>query len=135
MRPARNFVGLLAIAALGAVPAAAPAQAPDHSTWPGVYDPFYVFDLHLQMSSGDFNTIRNDLTNEIEVPAMFNATGETPIKVSVRRKSSRTVSSAPNKFSMKVDINEFEDEPGGAERWHGLTKLSLENGVDTESRG
>ena len=32
---------------------------------------------------------------------------------------------------MKVDINEFEDEPGGAERWHGLTKLSLENGVDT----
>ena len=130
MSSARTVVCVLAIAIVGALAAQASAQAPDHSTWPGVYDPFHVFDLHLEMDSGDFSTIRNDSTNEIEVPAMFNATGETPILVSVRRKSSRTVSSAPNKFSMKVDINEFEDEPGGAELWHGVNKLSLENGVD-----
>ena len=102
---------LLALAARLPSPAVAQEPSPDTSTWPGVLRPFHVFDMHLEMAAADFATIRDDLTNEIEVPAMFSVPGEAPIKVSVRRKSSRTAPAAPNKFSMKVDINEFEDEP------------------------
>ena len=47
--------------------------------------------------------------------------------MSVRRKSSRALPSEGNpvKVSLKIDINEFDKQ-----EWHGLVKLSLENGGD-----
>ena len=61
--------------------------------WPEVFNPFQILNLNLQLSQQDWDTIRHDTTNEIEVPAMFWADGEVPILVSVRRKSSRALPS------------------------------------------
>lgn len=104
-------------------PAAATAQI-----WPGVFDPFVLRTLNLTIEPADWDTIRFDITNEIEVPAQFWADDESPILVSVRRKSSRALPSEENpiKIGLKIDINEFV----GAQQWHGLVKLSLENAGD-----
>ena len=106
------------------------AQDPDPLAWPALYDPYTVLTLNLQMTDGDWNTIRHDTTNEIEVPCQFWADGETPIFCSCRRKSSRALPSEGNpiKVGMKVDINEFVD----GQKWHGVTKVSLENGADMD---
>jgi hypothetical protein len=119
----------LSTAALIALLALAPAQA-QAQDWPDPYDPTQVLSIELQMADADWDTIRHDTTNEIEVPAMFRATGdEAPILVSVRRKSSRALPSEGNpiKIGMKVDINEYVDQ-----KWRKLTKLSLENGADVD---
>jgi hypothetical protein len=69
------------------VPAQARAQ-----NWPAPFDPTQVLTFELEMAPADWDTIRYDTTNEIEVPAMFKATGdEEAILVSVRRKSSRAL--------------------------------------------
>lgn len=80
------------------------------------------------MDPVDWDIVRFDLSNEIEVPALFSADGEAPILVSVRRKSSRALPSEsdPIKVGLKIDINEYVD----GQLWHGLAKLSLENGGD-----
>src|SRR5215208_8164627 len=57
------------------------------ASWPGVYDPFTVLSLYIDMSGSDWDKIRRDGTNSIEVPAQFHAEGETPVAVTVRRKS------------------------------------------------
>src|SRR5688572_4590476 len=64
--------------------------------WPDVFNPFQILTLNLQLTDQDWDTIRHDTTNEIEVPAMFWADGESPILVSVRRKSSRALPSEAN---------------------------------------
>jgi hypothetical protein len=76
------------------------------------------------MDDSDWDTIRHDLTNEIEVPAQFYAEGEAPTAVTVRRKSSRALPSEadPIKIGMKVKTV--------SGNWHGVTTLSLENGGD-----
>ncbi len=113
------FLMILLLAAPGAT-----AQA-----WPDVFNPFQILNLNLQLSEQDWDTIRHDLTNEIEVPAMFWADGESPILVSVRRKSSRALPSEadPIKVGLKIDINELVD----GQKWRSLTKVSLENGADS----
>ncbi len=97
--------------------------------WPDVFNPFRMLTLNLELSSSDWDTIRRDTTNEIEVPAQFWADGEMPLLVSVRRKSSRALPSESNpvKVGLKIDINELVD----GQRWRGLTKVSLENGADS----
>ena len=97
--------------------------------WPDVFNPFQILTLNLQLADQDWDTIRHDTTNEIEVPAMFWADGETPILVSVRRKSSRALPSEadPIKIGLKIDINELVD----GQKWRDLTKVSLENGADS----
>jgi hypothetical protein len=112
-------------AACAVLSSASPARSQD---WPEVFDPVVVRDFSLEIAPADWDTIRFDLTNEIEVPAWFSADGEAPILVSVRRKSSRALPSEanPQKVSLKVDINEYVD----GQLWHGLNKLSLENGGD-----
>src|SRR5688572_27559060 len=113
------FLMVVMIAAPGAL-----AQA-----WPDVFNPFQILTLNLQLSQQDWDTIRHDLTNEIEVPAQFWADGESPILVSVRRKSSRALPSEadPIKVGLKIDVNELVD----GQKWRGLTKVSLENGTDS----
>jgi hypothetical protein len=116
----------LAFVVIAAI-APAPAQAQD---WPAPFDPTQVLTVELEMAPSDWDTIRHDTTNEIEVPAMFKATGdEEAILVSVRRKSSRALPSEsdPIKIGIKVDINEYVDQT-----WRKLTKLSLENGSDED---
>lgn len=93
-------------------------------TWPGVFDPFTVLSLYLEMDNSDWDTIRRDLTNTIEVPAQFHAAGETPIAVTVRRKSSRALPSESNPIKVGLKVKTVSG------RWHGVTTLSLENGAD-----
>ena len=116
-------VSVLLIIVVTAAPATF-AQA-----WPDVFNPFQILTLNLQLSVQDWDTIRHDTTNEIEVPAMFWADGESPILVSVRRKSSRALPSEANpiKVGLKIDVNELVD----GQKWRDLTKLSLENGADS----
>lgn len=97
--------------------------------WPDVFNPFQILTLNLQLAEQDWDTIRHDTTNEIEVPALFWADGESPILVSVRRKSSRALPSEANpiKVGLKIDINELVD----GQKWRDLTKVSLENGTDS----
>lgn len=106
-----------------AIPSSATAQ-----NWPDVFDPYTLRTLNLTLDPADWDTIRFDTTNEIEVPAQFWADGETPILVSVRRKSSRALPSEadPRKVGLKIDINELVSN----QQWHGLVKLSLENAGD-----
>jgi hypothetical protein len=105
------------------LPAVANAQ-----TWPSVFDPLIVRTMNLTIDPADWDTIRFDVTNEIEVPAQFWADDESPLLVSVRRKSSRALPSEANpiKIGLKIDINEFVS----SQQWHGLVKLSLENAGD-----
>ncbi len=96
--------------------------------WPGVFDPLQLLTLNLELDERDWDTIRHDQTYEIEVPAMFNADGENPILVSVRRKSATGLpnDNNPVKVSLKIDINEYVDD----QLWRDLAKVSLENGDD-----
>jgi spore coat protein CotH len=112
-------------AALIGVMMAAPASA---QSWPEVFNPLVVRTFNLQIDPADWDVIRFDTTNEIEVPAMFWADDEVPILVSVRRKSSRALPSEQNpvKIGLKIDINEFVS----SQQWRGLVKLSLENAGD-----
>ena len=98
--------------------------------WPEVFDPLQLLALHLEMDNADWQTVQNDDSYSIEVPAMFWADGEDPILVAVRRKSADPLNSGGGfiKVSLKIDINEFV--PG--QMWHELRKLSLENGEDED---
>ena len=119
-----KWLGTLALLALVAAPAVQ-AQA-----WPDVFNPFQVLTLNLELAPEDWDTIRHDTTDSIEVPASFWADGEsTPLLVLVRRKSSRALPSEadPVKVGLKIDINELVD----GQKWRGLTKVSLENGTDS----
>lgn len=118
----RLKVGLATIVLLGA---AANAQI---GPYPDPYDPTRLLSFDLVMDPANWELIRFDLTYDIEVPALFSAEGEAPILVSVRRKSAMALPSElnPQKISMKIDINEYVS----GQQWHGVKKLSLENGDD-----
>jgi hypothetical protein len=106
------------------------ATAGEAQDWPDIFDPSQLLTLNLSMSTADWITIQNDLTFDIEVPAMFWADGEDQILVSVRRKSCDALAGSPDflKVSLKIDINEFVT----GQTWHDLVKLSLENGDDQD---
>ena len=112
------------VAALAAVcflwPVSANAQG-----WLDAFDPMQVLTLNLDIAPDDWDTVRYDLSYDIEVPAQFWADGEAPILVSVRRKSSDGLPSEsdPKKVGLKIDINEYVS----GQKWRSLTKLSLES--------
>ncbi|HET6428374.1 MAG TPA: CotH kinase family protein [Phycisphaerae bacterium] len=112
--------GVVAAAIWG--PAPARGEVAD---WPGLYDPFQILDLQVTMEPADLAVIRADETFDIEKPAWLSVPGETPVLVSIRRKSGDPIG---GKLSYKVDINEYVD----GQRWHGVRKLSLENGDDQD---
>jgi hypothetical protein len=119
----------LAVAASGA----SAAGLDPNLDWPAFYDPQEVRGLNIRIKDTDWDTILADETFDIEVPALFwtTAEGETEaVLVSIRRKSATPIST---KVSFKIDINEYEDEdPRAFGKWHGLKKLSLENGDDMD---
>jgi spore coat protein CotH len=111
--------------------------------WPDVFDPTLLMTLNIQMDPCDLNTILGDETFDIELPAWFWADGEESNKiwVSVRRKSGDPIDANDHtKISLKIDINEYyiddpcdpcyPGHPDSVETWHGIKKLSLENGDD-----
>jgi len=122
MKCFRRVSALVVVFVITAVSARAQA-------WPDVFNPFQILTVNLQLSDQDWDTIRHDTTNEIEVPALFWADGESPILVLVRRKSSRALPSEANpiKVGLKIDINDLVD----GQKWRDLTKVSLENGADS----
>jgi hypothetical protein len=91
--------------------------------WPDIYDPFQVRTLYLQMETGSWGAVVSD--NDFDDPqdAQFWTDGEPPIPVTVKRKSDPAIG---QKVSVKIDIN--ARNPG--KEWHGLEKLSLENGAE-----
>ena len=118
------LVRIAALAALGLVGPAevARAQAPSYAS---LYDPLNVFNLHLEMDPADWSAVQADNTLDLEKPAFFWADGESKLLVSVRRKS---LSADSDKISLKIDINEYFDD----NHWHGVKKLSFENGFDAD---
>ena len=104
---------------------AADIVATSTDSWPGVFDPFTVLSLHIEMNDNDWDTIRRDGTNTIEVPAQFHAEGEAPIGVTVRRKSSRALPSESNPVKIGMKVKTVSG------LWHGVSTLSLENGGDS----
>ena len=95
-----------------------------------IFDPGQLRTLNLTIDPVDWTTIQGDLTFSIEVPAQFWLDGEAPILISVRRKSDPALTSAAGyaKVSLSLDINDFVL----GQSWHGLKKLSLENGGDSD---
>ena len=102
-------------------------------TWPDIFDLTQLLTLNLTMGPADWDTIRSDLTFDIEVQAQFWADREPPITVAVRRKSCDALPNEdhPFKVSLKIDINEI----ASGQEWHGLMKLSLENGDHRDRAG
>lgn len=117
---------LVVIAALLAAPRAG-AQAPG---WPDIYDPFTMHTLNLSMNGNDWQTVQNDNSLSIQVPALFWTGNEAPITVTVRRKSATALTGAQGykKVSLKIDVNALVS----GQSWHGLKKLSVENGDDMD---
>jgi hypothetical protein len=103
--------------------------------WPQVFDPTQVLHLGLQMTPEDWQTVQDDETFSIEVPAQFSEIGQPPMLVSVRRKSAAALQQGTpfKKVALKVDINEYVS----GQSWRGLNKLSLEtgDGCDVVSEG
>ena len=122
------FLLILPVLAGNVVPNMGTAEAQE--TWPAVFDPFEVLTLNLQLNVSDWQTVLNDTTYDIEVPAWFWTGEESPIFVSVRRKSGDPIQIGPGppKVSLKIDINEYID----GQKWRDLTKISLENGDDSD---
>src|SRR5687768_2477022 len=80
-----GFLSLLVTAA-----ASRPAAA---QNWPQLYAPIYVPTLNLTTSAADWNTVRHDLTYNMEVPANLSTPGEPAVLVAVRRKPGRALPS------------------------------------------
>jgi hypothetical protein len=122
----RTIAVLIAATAVSLIAIVQPARL--HGQVPGyadLYDPFQVLNLNLEMDPDDWSTILND-TDYTEVrPAYFWADGESKILVSAKRKPN--VANG-DKIALKIDINEYFDNL----RWHGIKKLSLENGYDAD---
>jgi hypothetical protein len=111
------------MAALGlCIPTIARAQAPSYAS---LYNPLNVYTLNLEMDPSDWAAVQADTTLDLEKPAFFSASDESKLLVSVRRKS---LTSDNDKISLKIDINEYFDD----NQWHGVKKLSLENGFDAD---
>ena len=103
----------------------APSIARAQIGWPEVFDPFQVTTIYLQIDPTDWNIVRSDTSLTIKKNATLWADTETPIAVTVKRKSDPAFPSeaTPDKVSLKIDINALV--PG--QEWRGLKKLSLEN--------
>ena len=134
----KKAAATVAVAAIISTFSLSTSQA-DVQDWPDLYNPFTLHTLNLELvNPADLDVILHDTTYDIEVPAWFWADGDVieadPILISVRRKSASALPNEldPQKVSFKLDINEFKRDPGGASSWHGIKKLSLENGDDMD---
>src|SRR5688572_14355390 len=93
------------------------------AAWEELYDPFRIRTIYLQMESGSWGAVVSDSDFDDPQNAVLWTDGEASIPVTVKRKSDPAVG---QKVSVKIDIN--ARAPG--QTWHGVKKLSLENGAD-----
>lgn len=88
---------------------------------PGLYNPDQLLEFHLEMSPGDWQTVQNDCTYEIYVPANLSCGDGPSIRVGVRHKRS----GGTMKPGLKIDINRYV----AGQTLFGLKKMDWENGV------
>jgi hypothetical protein len=121
----RIITGSLTVLVLSLSPSPVRAQ-----NWPQFYDPMTILTLNLSLSQQDWENVRNDTTFNLEVPAQLWMNNEPSITVALRRKSGVAVTAQglPDKVPLKIDINQYF-----VQSWHGMKKLSLENGGDTST--
>jgi hypothetical protein len=91
--------------------------------WQELYNPFRVQTIYLQMESSGWGAVVSDTDFDDPQNAQLWADGESPVAVTVKRKSDPAVG---QKVSVKIDIN--ARVPG--QTWRGVKKLSLENGAE-----
>jgi spore coat protein CotH len=94
----------------------------------GPFDTRSVADYRLTLSPTYWGRLVADTTNSVYYPAELACNDHAPIAVGVRRKRS----GGTEKVGLKIDINRYDAE----QRFFGLKKLSLENGIsegDNES--
>lgn len=131
---ARDFRALCGPAAVIVLSLTATDVRAQFGGWPDIFNPYQLRTLNLEMDPADWITIQNDdpydEVPQIDVPAMFWADGESPILVSVHRKPGDALNEGTSfaKISLKIDINDFVI----GQSWHGLKKLSLEDGDDQD---
>lgn len=105
------------------------AQVPSYED---LYDPFQVRNLNFEIDPGDWSAVKNDGPSDtyegytVIKPAYFWSDDESKIIVSIKRKPN---AANGDKVALKIDINEYFDNL----RWHGVKKLSLENGYDADA--
>lgn len=86
-----------------------------------VYDPGQVLHYDLRLSDADWQALIADTTNSVYFSAELRCDDGAPLRVALRRKRS----GGTTKVGLKVDINREVAE----QTFHGLKKLSLENGI------
>src|SRR5687767_1293618 len=121
----RRMALLRAVAAAVAVLLLARSLSAQTPSYDALYDPVQVLNLNVQMDPSDWATIRDDSSYTLVKPAYLWADNENKILVSVRRKPNEANG---DKVALKIDVNESFDNL----RWHGVKKLSLENGFDKD---
>lgn len=86
-----------------------------------------VVDVYITIDSADMQSILNNPLDEEEKPAAITYDGRTLDRVSFRTKGNsslrNTAQSGSNRFSFKVDMNEYDDD----QTLLGLKKLNLNN--------
>ena len=95
--------------------------------WPNIFEPLSFHSIQIEMSDSDWNKVRFDATTSLEVDAWLGLNDEEKILVRIRRKGGDGYPSEadPQKVSLRIDINDLV--PG--QKFHGLTKVNLENGA------
>jgi spore coat protein CotH len=101
-----------------------PAYALD---WPDIFEPHSLHSIYIETLEEDWNTVRFDESTTIEVDAWLGLNDEEKILVRMRRKGGDAYPSEadPQKVSLRIDINDLVD----GQKFHGLTKVNLENGA------
>jgi hypothetical protein len=89
----------------------------------GVFNPEQMLDFALEMTPGDWAALLADATYNIMFEARFRCNDGPVQTVGVRRKRS----GGQQKVGLKIDINQV----AAGQRFYGLRKLSLENGVSS----
>ena len=108
----------------------------DKLKWPNMYDSDpkkTPLEFIARIKQEDLHSIKTDTTFEYEVPILFKESScdglDDYVKVGIRRKKGAAITNEGlTKVSYKININKYKHECKGAHDWHGIKKLSLENG-------
>jgi len=114
---------IAAVFSLSVLLVSIPAYALD---WPEIFEPLGLHSIYIETSDEDWETVRFDESTSIEVDALLGLNDEEKILVRMRRKGGDGYPSEadPQKVSLRIDINDLVD----GQKFHGLTKVNLENG-------
>lgn len=91
----------------------------------GVFNPDQVLDYHLQIAPADWQALLADTTYSQSFQAQLRCGDDPAITVAVGRKRS----GGSQKVGLKIDVNEYDNK----QKFYGLDKLVLENGVSSGS--